>query len=624
MENSNPFALSIFDKLAQLKQWQSEQHERLIREQEQQRELLAHERELQFEEAYEKGNEELKDEHLPCSGPALDLDQHQERDEDQALGVSYLSSTSESDADSSDSEHCNAQPSSASNFAENQHSEMVAMNLENLQSRKTEPADTVKPIFSFLKRGQGLSRFRLTTDDIEKQNQRIKASKAKPGAKKSQSNTASRNGGQKNANKKTVNKPPKKPATTTKTNLVVPRSPSLPTLDLADIPPGPSRQAVTTVTNRGTEQNKALEQPLSLLQELQSVIGTTQNTAPSWATVLAQPSAVTTPSFADSNRIVEQRELRLFERLERIADDSSFCSSSSIVTKFVEGGYLSSSVQSTPQTTPSKGQNLSMPLTSSPIVNPKPTLKNARSLLEKLAAYHFAPKPAATAKKDDIKLELHPLPGTKGEVENWSESEEETPNQHRVRFKETPQFFISHNFTDCNAPQVKEVWTEQEAWSEESGSDSSTECEEETVPKELFVDQPAPPLVAQPLVQQVAQQQQHSKSSDEEEESEYSSTVDDEDEKRVMGAMVHARLEQLSQEVLVVKKQQALLASQLAEVEAQKLRLAQAIVEAEEEKCKLQAERASIGGITKKRQNQERDQLQQLTKQARYINTFML
>lgn len=88
----------------------------------------------------------------------------------------------------------------------------------------------------------------------------------------------------------------------------------------------------------------------------------------------------------------------MFERLERIAADSSFCSSSSVVTKFVEGGYLSSSVQSTPQATPSKQhplastsapeEPLSLPLPINPFSNE--AVNNARALLEKLAAFKFS------------------------------------------------------------------------------------------------------------------------------------------------------------------------------------------------------------------------------------------
>jgi hypothetical protein len=40
MASPNPYTSKVFDKLAQLKQWQCEQHERLIREQEEQRRNL--------------------------------------------------------------------------------------------------------------------------------------------------------------------------------------------------------------------------------------------------------------------------------------------------------------------------------------------------------------------------------------------------------------------------------------------------------------------------------------------------------------------------------------------------------------------------------------------------------
>jgi cupin superfamily acireductone dioxygenase involved in methionine salvage len=80
--------------------------------------------------------------------------------------------------------------------------------------------------------------------------------------------------------------------------------------------------------------------------------------------------------------------------------------------------------------------------------------------------------------------------------------------------------------------------------------------------------------------------------------------------------MVHARLEQLRCEVLAVQRQQALLTSQRAELEAERQRLAVAISETEEEKRKLQAERATVSGIARKRQIKEKDEIQQLKKQV--------
>jgi len=42
-------SLSVFDKLASLKQWQSEQHEKLVKEQEKHRELLVEEHKQLFQ-----------------------------------------------------------------------------------------------------------------------------------------------------------------------------------------------------------------------------------------------------------------------------------------------------------------------------------------------------------------------------------------------------------------------------------------------------------------------------------------------------------------------------------------------------------------------------------------------
>jgi hypothetical protein len=83
----------------------------------------------------------------------------------------------------------------------------ASANEEETWPKEIEAGETKKPKFTFLKRGQGLSRFRLTYDDFQQQNQRIKATKAKPGNNKSQSKTNNTKVCQKNNSKKSVNVP---------------------------------------------------------------------------------------------------------------------------------------------------------------------------------------------------------------------------------------------------------------------------------------------------------------------------------------------------------------------------------------------------------------------------------
>jgi len=89
---------------------------------------------------------------------------------------------------------------------------------------------------------------------------------------------------------------------------------------------------------------------------------------------------------------VEQRELRVFERMEKLVGDSSFCSSSSVVTRFVEGGYISS-VQTTPQSSPVKRQVESPLELELPTLHPNTAVENAKTLLKELAALKFGPLP---------------------------------------------------------------------------------------------------------------------------------------------------------------------------------------------------------------------------------------
>lgn len=86
----------------------------------------------------------------------------------------------------------------------------------------------------------------------------------------------------------------------------------------------------------------------------------------------------------------------------------------------------------------------------------------------------------------------------------------------------------------------------------------------------------------------------------------------------VLGSLVHTRLEQLQQELLNVQQQQTALASQRTELAKERQRLADLISHTEEEKRKLEGERKNLSVVTRKRQSQDREQVEELKKQVKY------
>lgn len=98
-----------------------------------------------------------------------------------------------------------------------------------------------------------------------------------------------------------------------------------------------------------------------------------------------------------------------------------------------------------------------------------------------------------------------------------------------------------------------------------------------------------------------------------------------EEGRAVIGSLVHARLEELQREVLLVQREQSILASQRAELAREKQRLAEAVASAEQEKQCLEGERRALQRpVARRAQSKQQETIEQLSKQVRSRATACL
>ncbi|XP_065335593.1 uncharacterized protein Sas-4 [Cloeon dipterum] len=544
-------SLSVLGKLLDLKQWQSQQHERLVKEQEKHREMLVEEQSSRFQQ-------------LKFPDQVKDLAAY-----DSESSVSAVNESTFDDNNKSGFHDHEVHPRDKSEYGGDER------NFATIKtSSQEENDDNVKPKRPFLRRGQGLTRFRMSSEDMEEQRKRILATKSK---KKVSSNpekalpeTApkSKNTKQLKGNK-VVAKRSAPTSGSQKGQLLVPRAPIPPTLRL--VPPKKSLFQEKKAAGKNAKNNSDPRNPEAMQEQK------------TWSSVFSR--AQNEISTSSPMKKVEQRELRVFERMEQLVDDSSFCSSSSVYTRFIEGGYISS-IQNTPQGSPIKSaatQSQSPLALEAPSSTPNPAIENAKSLLHQLAAIRFGPPDGASAEfwennqginLNDLKLDLS---GLQCETSSDDEGGQHSPI----------------NLTDGE-------WSKS---SESSDGETSTDASEygRRLPDEEENCAPTDTKSA-PAKKNV---EERSISSEDPEEPR---NLDD---SLVLGSAMHARLEQLHREVLVVQEQQTQLQRQKQDLACEKEILARALQEAEEQKKRFQGNKLQHLNESKKIEELKK-QLQEL------------
>ncbi|XP_059485148.1 centromere protein J [Neocloeon triangulifer] len=537
-------SLNVLGKLVDLKQWQSQQHEKLVKEQEKHREILVEEQSNRFQQQLQL------------------LDQSRD-------SVSHDGDLS-SEEETTPINHTNGNIS-----VENDDRSFATF--PNIQ-REEETADSKPTKKTFLKRGEGLSRFRMSHDDMENQRKRILASKGKkkPGTGDASSKEQKRKLPEKvtNPRKREVksNKIDSR-AKPAQRQILVPRAPIPPTLKL--VPPKKNlfREPKVHEKKAGEAAKSvtvALKEDKSKIKELPSK---------TWSTVLATAPAQISSS-SPMRKFIEQRELRVFERMEKLADDSSFCSTSSTYARFIEGGYISS-VQNTPQSSPVKRQSQSPLALDPPVLAPNPTVENAKALLQQLAALRFG---LAEDNREFLEnnINLNELKLDLSGLQSATSSEDED----------------SHHEIDLT----------DEEWSKTSNSsDSETSSSYSAYAKIIESNKNGNHEDLENTLVEGKDNESVASSED-------GIEVEKIDDDYKLSSAMHVRLEQLQREVLVVQEQQANLHQQRAELAGEKEKLAKALEEAEEQKRKFRG--------TKLQQQFENRKVDELKKQLEELQTL--